>query len=419
MNARPGRRYAWYIVGLLTAINLFNYVDRMVIVTMKADLRIRFGFEDDQFGAFWLAFFVVHAVATFPLGWASDRFDRRKIIGFGVLTWSMATLGSAYAWGFVSMLLLRGAVGIGEAAYGPPANALLCEVFPEKKAAIVGIFNGGMFLGACIGLAGGGLLGFPHAFQAVAIPGLVLGTLVLGMRVPPERTVPVSRPRLSAMLKDGLRSLRIPTLRWMLASGILISFAAGGYVFWIVDFTVQYKNLTLEQAIPIYFVLVATAGISGVVVAGVIADRLARWRPSGRALTMGIGFLATTPFAVAVVFVHDPVPYFILGWWLNFFIPWYNGPMAAVIDDVVDDADAGTAQATFVFFLHITGTGFGGYVLGVISRYYSLQYAFLLPAAALLGAAVCAFIASRHVAADMAARAARAQRPEPPVALAG
>src|SRR5262249_26327187 len=379
-----GRRYAWYIVGLLTAINFFNYVDRMVIVTMYDDLRARFGFTDDQLGAFWLAFFCVHALATFPLGWASDRFDRRKIIGFGVIAWSLATLGSAYAWGFASMLILRGAVGIGEAAYGPPANALLCEVFPSKKAAMVGIFNGGMLLGACVGLAAGGILGFPSAFQAVAVPGLVIGFLAVTLKIPPERTKPAGKADLGKMFFDGVRMLRIPTLRWMLPAGVLISFAAGGYTSWIVDFTIHYKGLTKLQAIPIYFVIIASAGISGVVIAGMVADRMQRRRASGRALTMSLGFFATVPFAIAVVFIDDHVPFFICGWLLNFFIPWYNGPMAAIIDDVVDDADAGTAQATFVPFLHLLGTGPAGLALGICSQYLSLRYAFLMPAAALL-----------------------------------
>jgi len=412
-----GRRYAWYIVSLLTAINFFNYVDRLVIVTMYDDLRAKFGFTDDQLGAFWMAFFFVHALATLPLGWLSDRVDRRKIIGLGVIAWSLATFSSAYAWGFVSMLLLRGAIGIGEAAYGPPANALLCEVFPDKKSLVVGLFNGGMFVGACVGMAFGARLGFPRAFQAVAIPGIILGFAAIRMRVPPERTTPTSSPHFGTMLRDGLRILRIPTLRWMLPSGILISFAAGGYTSWIVDFTVRYKGLTLETAVPIYFVITLTGGGLGVIIAGWVADQLARRRPEGRAHTMALGFAASVPFAVLVVLIDHGWRYFLCGWFLLFFLPWYNGPMAAIIDEVVDDADAGTAQATFVVFLHVAGTGLAGYLLGVVSRLYTLKHAFILPAIALAGAAACAMMAARHVRADMRARAARnAARLEPWVA---
>src|SRR5688572_17552671 len=287
------RRYAWYVLGLLTVINFMNYVDRLVMQSMFDDLRAHFGFSDAQFGAFWWAFFMVHALATFPFGWASDRFDRRKIMGIGIIVWSLATLGSAYAWGFISMLVLRAAVGIGEAAYGPPANALLCEIFPDKKARVVAIFNAGMFAGACVGLAIGGFLGFPAAFQFVAIPGLILGVMVLTLDVPPERVAPGARPSMRTMLRDGWRALNVPTLRWMLACGILISFAAGGYIVWIIDFTVHHKMLSWGMdrltVTKYYFVITLVAGVCGVIVAGLIADRLMRHTKAGRTLTIAIG----------------------------------------------------------------------------------------------------------------------------------
>jgi len=418
MSRSITRRYGWYVVGLLTAINFFNYVDRLVIVTMYDDLRPIFHFGDAQIGALWWAFFIVHGVTTLPLGWLSDRVDRRKIMGLGVIVWSLATFGSAYAVGFLSMLVLRGAIGIGEAAYGPPANALLCEVFPEKKSLVVGLFNGGMFAGACVGMAIGVQVGFPHGFQIVAVPGLVLGFAALSLRVSPGRTMPTASPRFSKILKDAVRVLHVPTLRWMLPGAILISFAAGGYTSWIVDFTVHFKGMTKEQAVPIYFFITLTGGGLGVVVAGWVADRFVRWRAEGRALTMAVGFSAAVPFAILVVVIDHGVPYFICGWFLLFFLPWYNGPMAAIIDDVVDDADAGTAQAAFVFCIHTMGTGLGGFALGLISRLYTLRHAFILPAIALAIAAFCSFMAARHVRADMAARTARAVREPEPVAAA-
>jgi predicted MFS family arabinose efflux permease len=142
------RAYAWYVLVLLTALNLLNYVDRFVLVGMYDDLRARFGLSDAQIGGLTTAFFVVHAITTVPLGWAADRWDRRRILGLGVIVWSLATLGSGYALGFLSLVVLRGLVGVGEAAYGPIPNAVLCEVFgTDLKARIVGIFNGGMFAG--------------------------------------------------------------------------------------------------------------------------------------------------------------------------------------------------------------------------------------------------------------------------------
>jgi len=424
---RPrSRRYGQYVVGLLTLINFVNYLDRMVVVTMYDDLRRQFGFSNGQLGALSSGFFVVHALATVPFGWASDRFDRRRVIAFGVIVWSAATFGSAYAIGFLSMLLLRAAVGIGEAAYGPASNAILCEVDPKGKARLNAIYNGGMFAGACGGLYLGGLLGFPLAFELVALPGFVLGAIVLTLDIPKHRIdlqasdMPTMRVVGRQMLGGIKRTLAIPTLRWMLASGTLISFAAGGYITWIVDFTIQVKGMSQEQARPMYAAIALTGGVLGVLAGGIVGDRWQRRSRRGRVLTIAAGFFCAVPFCIGVMVVDHGWPYVVIAWLLMFFLPFYSGPMPAVIDDVVDAREATTAQASFIPFLHILGTGSSAYVVGALSEieWIGLRWAFALPALCTLLAGLCAVRASHFVGRDIDARERRAQKPSAPAPLA-
>jgi MFS family permease len=416
LRLSPGAA-AIYTSGLLTAINFVNYLDRMVVVTMYDDLRRIFQLSNGQLGALSTAFYVVHSLATIPFGWAADRFDRKRVITVGVVTWSLATLGSAYALGFVSLLFLRGAVGIGEAAYGPASNALLCEVDPKRKARLNAIYNGGMFAGACAGLWLGGALGFPRAFELVAWPGFALGLLALTLPISATRTdasarpVPRSMRQVMGEMADGIRrTLRIRTLRWMLASAVLISFAAGGYVTWIVDFTVQVKGMSQAEARPLYAAIALTGGIAGVLAGGYVADRLQTRTARGRVLTMAIGFFAAFPFCLGVIFIDHGLPYIVVAWLLMFFIPFYNGPMPAVIDDVVDDDEATRAQAAFIPFLHILGTGCAALVIGYVSEIPSigLRGAFALPALATLLAGVLAYRASHFVKRDMQDKQERA-----------
>jgi MFS family permease len=407
-----------YVVGLLTLINFVNYLDRMVIVTMYDDLRDKFGFSNGQLGALSTGFFVVHALTTLPFGWASDRFDRRHVMAAGILVWSAATFGTAYAVGFISMLLLRAAVGVGEAAYGPASNAILCEVDPSKKARLNAIYNGGMFAGACAGLWLGGALGFPRAFQLVGAPGFVFGLLVLGLAIPPRRSAlhELRAPALRAMaahVYDGVRrTLSIRTLRWMLGSAVLISFASGGYITWIVDFTVKVKGMSQAEARPLYALIALTGGIAGVVVGGALGDHWQARSPRGRVLTIAAGFLAAFPFCIGVIVVDHGWPYIVIAWLLMFFLPFYNGPMPAVIDDVVDDDEATTAQASFVPFLHIFGSGAAAITVGYVSEIpaIGMRGAFALPAIATLLAGVLALYASRFVEHDIAAKAERKRR---------
>src|SRR5260221_417214 len=84
--------------------------------------------------------------------------------------------------------LQLGLIGIGEAAYGPASNTILCEIYDDKhKAKTVAIFNVGMFVGSAGGIALGGVLGgslgVRACFLIAAAPGVFLTLAVLGIRI--------------------------------------------------------------------------------------------------------------------------------------------------------------------------------------------------------------------------------------------
>ena len=72
------RRYAWYVLGLLTALNFINYVDRQMILGMYEEFERHFGLSNPQFGWLNSSFFIVHSLTTIPLAWLADHFDRRN-----------------------------------------------------------------------------------------------------------------------------------------------------------------------------------------------------------------------------------------------------------------------------------------------------------------------------------------------------
>ena len=399
------RAYAWYVLGLLTTINFVNYVDRLVVVGIYDDLRRLFALSDAQLGSLTTAFFTVHALTTIPFGWAADRWDRRRILALGIIAWSLATLASAYAVGYLSLAVLIGLIGLGEAAYGPVANSLLCEVFrPAEKARTVAIFNGAMFVGACVGIGIGGWFGFPLAYKVVAVPGLFLGVAAYFLDVPRVRQGPHLRPsegKLASLFGGMALIMKIRTLRWMLGAGILISFAAGGYITWFTDFIIAYKGMPATKAGVVIAAIVLTGGSMGVVIGGLVADELQRHCRFGRTLTIAIGFAASVPFALGAIFIDRGWMFFASSWLLMFFLPWYTGPMGAVVDDVVDDTHANIAQASFSFMLHLLGSGPAALLVGIAATYWNKRYALLLPtAASALGVAFC-LVACRYVARDM------------------
>ena len=75
------------------------------------------------------------SLAALPLGVLGDLKSRRAVIAFGVALWSTFTaLGSTVS-RFWQLLVCRSMVGVGEAGYGPAAQALIAEFFRGRRRA--------------------------------------------------------------------------------------------------------------------------------------------------------------------------------------------------------------------------------------------------------------------------------------------
>src|SRR5581483_7769200 len=120
---------------LLTLINYFNYLDRQVVYGMSPLIGDSFGLSKFQLG--WLAAvnLVVFSFASLISGPITDRLGPRKVIFTGILVWAAATIGSALSGSFAALLICRAFVGVGEGAYGPSANAVLCANAPPSRRA--------------------------------------------------------------------------------------------------------------------------------------------------------------------------------------------------------------------------------------------------------------------------------------------
>ncbi len=189
----PGATTAlWLLLG----INLFNYIDRQVLsaVLPKLALDATLFRPDDpnlQMKLGWLttAFLVSYMLLSPLFGWLSDRYSRWLLVGIGVIVWSLASGGSGIATTYIMLLLMRCLVGVGEAAYGPVAPAMLSDMYPEReRGRILSRFYLAIPVGSALGFVIGGQVaaewGWRAAFLVVVLPGLLLGCLCFLMKEP-------------------------------------------------------------------------------------------------------------------------------------------------------------------------------------------------------------------------------------------
>src|SRR6185369_2779724 len=124
-------------------------------------------------------------------GTFGDRARRPPLIDIGVAVWSVATSLAGFARGFVSLFIARSAVGVGEAAYGTIAPALLADFFPlERRGRVMAVFFMAIPVGSAAGYVLGGLVdqhfGWRAAFWIAGAPGLLLALLALAVKDPPR-----------------------------------------------------------------------------------------------------------------------------------------------------------------------------------------------------------------------------------------
>ena len=166
------RRSARFALGLLLAINLFNYIDRYVLAAVLPEVgdTMLAGDPNREAKLGWLAtaFLLSYMVMSPVFGWLADRFNRWALVGFGVLLWSLASgesgrardfmLGGYLVQAYWVLLVTRLFVGVGEAAYGPAAPTIIADYYPvADRGRVLAFFYMAIPVGSAMGYLLGGL----------------------------------------------------------------------------------------------------------------------------------------------------------------------------------------------------------------------------------------------------------------------
>jgi MFS family permease len=198
-----GGRYAWYALGVLTLVYVFNFVDRQIPSILAEEIKADLGLRDaDLAFLYGTAFAVFYGALGIPLGRLADVWVRRSLISIGLFFWSAMTALSGTAQSFRALAAYRIGVGVGEASASPAAFSMLSDYFPPSlRATALSIYSSGVYIGAGIGVFLGGWIvegwraAFPEspplgirpwqaAFLAVGVPGLAMALRVFRLREP-------------------------------------------------------------------------------------------------------------------------------------------------------------------------------------------------------------------------------------------
>lgn len=191
---------AWLVVAMLWAVGGLNYLDRVIITTMRRSIETAIPMTESQFGLLTAVFLAVYAVLSPLAGFLADRFSRSHIILFSLLGWSAITWLTANVKTFEQLLATRALMGVSEACYIPAAVALIVDYHrgPTRSLA-TGLHLTGAVVGAGLGGLGGWLAernDWTYPFQVFGLVGIGYACVIaLFLRdCPPEESGEAAAP---------------------------------------------------------------------------------------------------------------------------------------------------------------------------------------------------------------------------------
>ena len=335
----PNTAYAWYVVVLLMFFYVLSFMDRQIIAVLIEPIKADLELSDVQISLLGgLSFTIFYSTAGVFVGRLADSLNRPLLIAVGVFVWSLTTALCGVASKFWQLLILRMGVGLGESALLPSTLSLLTDYFPaHRRATPTSVFLLGAPFGIGLSFAAGGyllgvaqdintadgwadviLVGGTAAWQLVLLFLGVLGMLMTlalwSVREPRNMKLPASgqkkqiTSRAASLdeVKDYARK------NWVAISALyigmaLISLAAYAQGFWDITFLSRTYDLDPTEITFAYGMVQLFGGFSGMLVGGILADKLTNRGVAGASMVMVVaGAAITTPFSFIYPLADSP-----------------------------------------------------------------------------------------------------------------
>ena len=338
------------ILGLLFAISVVTYIDRVNISVTARQMMPALGLTDQQMGFIFSAFVIGYALFQVPGGWLADRWGIRMVLTVALLWWSCFTALTAMAaasdlaglLGIVGVLALtRFLLGVGEATALPAFNRAVTDWLPAHERGLgIGIAIGGIGIGSAMTPPVTAWIMVNYGWQTAFFVSAALGMGLAAIWWLLARDRPSDHPWVAkhgtiataSHLSHKPPSIpwaalrRTPTVWWLVLSYSCLGYVAYVYMSWFYLYLVNVRGFDVLRggyfaSAPFLAMLVSCP------LGGWVTDRLALRRgiTQGRKLvgatgmtlaaaTIGLGALMESPYlAIASLSLGAGWLYFTIG----------------------------------------------------------------------------------------------------------
>jgi ACS family hexuronate transporter-like MFS transporter len=197
------------VVLWLAIIMVLAYMDRSNFAVAAPIIMKEFGINAAQLGIIFSAFTAGYMVVNFPGGFIAERFGARFVLAGVIFLWSVMTIGTAYAWSFMSLLVIRVIFGMCEGPMIPATTKIVSMwVTPKERGMASGLWMAAIPVGAMIGNAFSGIIvtvwGWHSVFYIFGILGFLFAYLTWRIiRNHPEEHPKITKEEID-VIKTGI-----------------------------------------------------------------------------------------------------------------------------------------------------------------------------------------------------------------------
>jgi len=318
------RRMQITALCLLVVAGVINYMDRGTLAVANHRIAEDMNLSLGEMGLLLSAFSWSYALAQLPVGAMVDRFGPHRLLGFGLVFWSLAQAAGGFVTSFTQFVLSRIGLGIGEAPQFPSAARVVSNWFPVSKRGVpTGIFNSASPLGTAIApllltqlLI---VLDWRWVFIITGAAGLIMACLWLLLYRDPK-TMGLSAQEQAYLTSETEETQQKVTLAdwgklfsYRATWGMIIGYFGNVYLNWVYlswlpSYLVNERHMTLARtgfmaSVPFF------CGFIGCLVAGWLSDKIIKRTEAspvrGRRVPVVVAMLGMAAFTVPAALVQD------------------------------------------------------------------------------------------------------------------
>lgn len=320
------RRTQVLALVLLMISGIVNYMDRGTLAVANELIRKDMGISLGHMGLLLSAFSWSYALMQLPIGALVDKVGPRRLLGIGLIIWSLAQAAGGMVGTFGWFVLSRVILGVGEAPQFPSAAKVVSNWFPVRERGVpTGIFNSASPLGTALAPLLLTLLMMAFSWRTMFVlmgaVGLVVAVIWLALyRDPADKQL--TREELDYLQRDDAeqgkpthkpgfaewRKLFSYKTTWGMILGYFGSvYLNWVYLTWLPGYLVMERHMSLLRtgfaaSVPFF------CGFIGCLAAGWFSDRLTKKSHSlvaARRIPVVLAMMGMAIFTVPAVLVQS------------------------------------------------------------------------------------------------------------------